>query len=215
MHIEYLKWKHHTHIGLDLDETLASTFIWFLEFAQNQGKLLHIESVEQIRKHDASWLGNNITPEEIGKIWEGYGQYTLAPESVPPVPDALEGVRKIYELGKKIAIVTARSNKESWKVERTTRWVRSHFSFLDDSIIHFVNHFSTDALPKSTICKEYGISLMIDDAMENAHELTKNGIACVLLEKPWNRHVDFEHPLLYRAKNWKEILQSLTNEVYL
>lgn len=53
---------------------------------------------------------------------------------------------------------------------------------------------------------------MIDDAMENAHELCKNGIACILLEKPWNRDVDFEHPLLYRVKNWEEILYSLSHD---
>lgn len=50
---------------------------------------------------------------------------------------------------------------------------------------------------------------MIDDAMENAHELTMNGISCILLEKPWNRHVEFEHPLLYRVKNWNEISDSI------
>lgn len=209
MHIRHLDWNYHSHIDLDLDETLASTFEGFLAYAQGQGKLLHIESIDQIKKHDASWLGSNITSEEIGSIWEWYGKSTLSPESVPPVQDSLEWVRKIHELGKNIAIVTARSNQESWKVERTTRWVRSHFSFLDDSTIHFVNHFSSDALPKSVVCKKYGITLMIDDAMENAHELTNSGISCILLERPWNRDVDFDHPLLHRVKNWKEIIDSV------
>lgn len=209
MTIKHLKWENHIQIGLDLDETLASTFEWFLAYAQSHGQLLHIQSIEQIRKHDASWLGNHITSEEIGKIWEWYGKSTLSPESVPLVQDSLEWVRKIHELGKSISIVTARSNQESWKAERTTRWVRSHFSFLDDSSIHFVNHFSSDALPKSVVCKKYGISLMIDDAMENAHELTNNGISCILLERPWNRDAHCDHPLLHRVKNWKEIIDSI------
>lgn len=54
MHIRHLDWNHHSHIGLDLDETLASTFEGFLAYAQGQGKLLHIESIDQIKKHDAS-----------------------------------------------------------------------------------------------------------------------------------------------------------------
>jgi uncharacterized HAD superfamily protein len=87
--------------------------------------------------------------------------------------------------------------------------VRSHFAFLDDASIHFVNHFTTDAKPKSIVCSEIGVSLMIDDAMENAHELCLAGIACILLEKPWNREVDFDHPLLYRVKDWGDIIASL------
>lgn len=54
-----------------------------------------------------------------------------------------------------------------------------------------------------------GITLMIDDALHNAEDLVNNQITCILLEKPWNRHSDFSHPLLYRAKNWEEIIESL------
>lgn len=52
---------------------------------------------------------------------------------------------------------------------------------------------------------------MIDDAMENAHELTNNGISCILLERPWNRDANLDHPLLHRVKNWKEIIDSITH----
>ena len=50
---------------------------------------------------------------------------------------------------------------------------------------------------------------MIDDHIENARDLCREGISMILLEKPWNRNEDFEHPLLYRAKNWQEIIKSL------
>lgn len=61
-----------------------------IEHAQKNGKLLHISSIEQIKKHDASGLGNNITPEEASKLWEDYGLATLHPLTVNPIPDAIE-----------------------------------------------------------------------------------------------------------------------------
>lgn len=72
-----------------------------------------------------------------------------------------------------------------------------------------MNHFSESAKPKSEICKQFGVTLMIDDAIENAHDLCQSGIDCILLEKPWNRDSSFEHPLLYRVKGWGEILTNL------
>jgi hypothetical protein len=208
-HISHLPWDRHTHIWLDIDETLANTVSGMLEYAWSINQLTHITSIEEIEKYDASWLGGHITPEEVMKIWEWYGKNTQNPDDVTPIEWALEWVRGLHNLGKMLSIITARSDHESWKTERTTRWVRSHFAFLDDAPIYFVNHFSTDARPKSEVCKEISVSLMIDDAMENAHELCSAWISCILLEKPWNRYADFEHPLLYRAKDWYEILDSL------
>ena len=86
-----------------------------------------------------------------------------------------------------------------------------HFPFIQEDDIHFVNHFSTDAIPKSTVCKQIGVSLMIDDALENVGELCQSGIECILLEKPWNRDIIFDHPLLYRVKNWEEIIATLNS----
>jgi 5'(3')-deoxyribonucleotidase len=208
-HISELDWSTHTHIGLDLDETLAATMSGMLAYAHSIGELSHLSSLEQIKSHDASGLGSHITTEEAISLWEGYGKSTPTPQSVDPIEGSIEWVRLLRERGKDISIVTARSDQESWKVDRTHRWIRSHFAFLDESDIHFVNHFSQDARPKSVVCAEKGISLMVDDALENAYELCKNGIVCILLEKPWNRK-DFEHPLLYRARDWQEIINSLT-----
>jgi uncharacterized HAD superfamily protein len=101
---------------------------------------------------------------------------------------------------------------EAWKRERTRAWIRTYFPFVSDDAIHFVNHFSEDSRPKSVVCKSNNVSLLIDDAIENAYELSTNGISCVLLEKPWNREVVFEHPLVYRAKDWREIISSIPHE---
>jgi 5' nucleotidase, deoxy (Pyrimidine), cytosolic type C protein (NT5C) len=133
----------------------------------------------------------------------------MDPLSVPTVPDAIEGMKKLHAIGKDISIITARSNQESWKVERTLSWMRVHFPFVLEDRIHFVNHFSADALPKSQVCQSLWVTLMIDDALENAYELCHAGIATVLIERPWNRDIEYVHPLLYRVRDWHEIIQHL------
>lgn len=50
---------------------------------------------------------------------------------------------------------------------------------------------------------------MIDDALENVYELCQAGITSVLIERPWNRDITFTHPLLYRVRDWHEIIQHL------
>jgi hypothetical protein len=47
-----IPWEKHSHIGLDLDETLASTFPGFLDYCHSRGYLLHIPSIEDITRYD-------------------------------------------------------------------------------------------------------------------------------------------------------------------
>lgn len=129
----------------------------------------------------------------------------MDPLMVPIVPGSKDGVHYLLGASKKISIVTARSDKESWKVERTKEWVNTHFPEIGSSHIAFVNHFYSDARPKSHACNELGITLMIDDSIENAYDLAEEGIVTILLEKPWNKHIPFDHHLVFRVKDWHEI----------
>lgn len=53
---------------------------------------------------------------------------------------------------------------------------------------------------------------MIEDNLSVARDLTQNNIACIVLEKPWNRDIEYEHPLLYRVKDWQEIINLLNDQ---
>lgn len=96
-HIYELDWSKHTHIGLDLDETLAATVEGFLEFSHSRGLLLDVASIEDIHAHDLSVVSPGITREQGIEMWEAYGRSTLSPESIPVVDYALEGTRKLSE----------------------------------------------------------------------------------------------------------------------
>ncbi len=72
MNIRDLDWKKYTHIGLDLDETLASTISGMLEEAHVQGKLLGIQSLDDVHSYNFQSLDKSITEEEGYFIWESF-----------------------------------------------------------------------------------------------------------------------------------------------
>ena len=64
----------------------------------------------------------------------------------------------------------------------------------------------------TTICKSLDVTLMIDDGLHNALDLAENNIECILLDKPWNRKVEANHPLIHRVQHWQEIIDNLNSK---
>ena len=170
---------------------------------------LHTHIGLDVCHYDLTKVDPSLSVEQASHIWEWYGKITLDPLTVFPLPYSKEWVKALLDLQKNISIITARSDREAWKVERTKAWVQTYFPEIGESRISFVNHFHEESRPKSIACREHGVTLMIDDSIENAYDLSNGGIACILLEKPWNRDIEFSHPLLYRIKDWTEILGNL------
>ena len=74
MNIRDLDWEKHTHIGLDLDETLAATFSEFLKYAHTKNFLLMCASIEDFTTHDMFENPRfKITKEETVELWHKYG----------------------------------------------------------------------------------------------------------------------------------------------
>jgi hypothetical protein len=150
-----------------------------------------------------------MTPEVTQRIWYEYIVSTPDPQDVAMINHARDGVELFYRHEKKCSIVTARSSQDSVRLERTLRWIERYFHEIPRERIHFVDHFSPTARPKSEICLREGITLCVDDSMDVARDLVDHGISVILLEKPWNRSIDYTHPLLYRASHWMEIIDNI------
>jgi hypothetical protein len=178
-----------------------------LEEAHHLGKLQHIRTIADVTAYDITKLDASISLEEANAIWESYGKKTPEPHHIKHEKDARAWVDHLLHHGKLLSVITARSDDGTWKRPRTMKWIAHHFPEIQT--VHFVNHFSKEARPKSLVCGKYHITLMIDDSIENAIDLCEAWVSTILLEKPWNRDVDFEHPLLYRAKDWWAIIDSL------
>lgn len=89
--------KNHIHIGIDLDETLASTSSGMLEVAHDMGKLLHCSSTEDLSIHDIfddpSFM---VTEQEMLEIWQEYNIRTMSPLNVPPQEGAIQGIGSLF-----------------------------------------------------------------------------------------------------------------------
>lgn len=201
---------HHTRIGIDLDEVLASTFLGSIEFAHTRGQALHWKTFEDICEHDF-FLDPvlKMTLEESEELWHDYWYAPYGPKNAPVVPGAIDGVDALLQAKKQIYVITARDGADSMKYTGTLLWMKTHFPGIAKEDIFFANHLTSEEILKSTICLKQNITLMIDDNMRNAIDLVEHGIVCLLMERPWNRHKSFSHPLLYRVRDWNEILSLL------
>lgn len=202
-HITELDWSKHTRIALDVDETLASTLLPGLKDFHKRGKMLAFEDISKITAFNWQELkGCDITEEEFLTYWRMHSLKWII-----PLEDSIDGTFRLSQEGKTLHVITARN--ESDHGTDTHQWLETYFPEIHPSHIHFVNHISKNSLPKSSICKSYNISLLIDDGLHNALDVASKWISCILVNKPWNQ--EFFDPSLpiYRVNNWKEIIESL------
>lgn len=71
------------------------------------------------------------TPEDtFRKVEEFYQTDRL--DKAPPIEGALDGILRLRELGFRLVVVTARQRRE---LERSMRWLETHYSGLFDDMI--------------------------------------------------------------------------------
>jgi hypothetical protein len=70
--------------------------------------------------------------------------------------------------------------------EKIIQRVNQYFPDLFDDFL-FANEASAQALPKYELCKQRGITLVIEDRSPVVKELADHGIPCFLLDKPRNQ----------------------------
>jgi uncharacterized HAD superfamily protein len=85
--------------------------------------------------------------------------------------------------GHQLVVVTGRATQFE---KRTKEWVHQYFPDLFDDFL-FTNEMTNQSVPKSEICKQKGIELMIEDRLPTAIELSEHHIPCFLLDKPRNQ----------------------------
>lgn len=195
----------HNRIGVDLDETLAATFALGLEYYHDHWLLGEVKDFSEITEHNFADIPNTgITQAINDSCWDAFESSKKVMEALP-IPGSQEGIDMLLKQQKELWIITARRSDTKRK-ENTYRWLETYFPRFQPSHVYFTDGDTMAAIPKSQICRDLGITLLIDDNMENAIDAVTHGITCILPEKPWNREKKYVHPLLYRVKNWKEIL---------
>jgi uncharacterized HAD superfamily protein len=140
--------------------------------------------------------------EARNRVWNFY-QSEQYKQSFPVegAIDALQEIKRDFSC----VIVTARP--ESME-EETRAWLDVHFPGIFDEVC-FANHFHGTGIKrsKSSVCLELGVSVFIEDAIHNAHDIAGAGIPVLLFDTPWNR--EEVPPSIIRVSSWKEIIAQI------
>jgi len=153
--------------------------------------------------------GGDPIPDKIGwfKPAELWPPYFDNPEKVffdgDPLPGAVEGCAKLFELSDELWIITAaRHEAGPYKL----MWLEKHGIEYDDFVITGLDH---SAEPKSAI----KCDLYIDDGAHNIQELYNNTEAdLIIFEQSWNKtremwDLEWKSDRVNRARNWYEVVQ--------
>jgi len=184
--------------AFDLDGTLAQTWRYLRETMLAK---FCVDIYPQLQHHcvvpgyDGSIIGNAI-----------YKVIGNAAENIPPYPDTIETLNRIYEVtSTPTIIITARNNNIRKIRKATERWCKTHLQTPYE--LHMV---PTDQ--KQKLILDLEITLWCDDRLKVANEVAKcDHIRVFLINRIWNmgretndrvRRIDF----LKEVLNWLDLV---------
>ena len=185
-------------IGIDIDGVVADFFRKFLEFYNKKtGNNVSIEN----------WVTYNfwdflpISKEEGKKLMDEF--YLV--EDFDKI-SLIEGSKEaIHNLAKQNQIYIITASPLRWG-EKTKRFFDKHFPGKKISLIHSRDE-NDKTIYKKEICKNLGISILIEDCGYIALQCAEIGVTVFLLDRPYNKNI--EHENIIRVKNWNEILEKI------
>lgn len=189
-------------IGIDLDEVTISFIDPFCKFARTKNVNLYRENIKTYNYWEA-WGG---TPEELFTLAEEFYRTSLV-DLAPPIEGAISAINTLAQKNK-IVFVTSRFRTGRLKAEL---WLKNNFPNTPYKL-HFAGKFAENGIAKSMICKEEGISVIIDDFDENIREcIEKNPELKAILFGNYGWTKQIQHARVKHASSWSEVLNLLQN----
>jgi len=184
-------------IWVDCDEVLSETLDELLK--------LPILKDKWIQKSDIT----SYNLYEVEKIWlskeeaiQTFFSFFESPEyfQTQPVFWAYEKLYERKQAWHKLFVVTARNKPYE---AQTSKRVETHFPWIFSGFL-FMNQYTENEVPKSQLCKDKWIQVLIDDSANNIRDMNSVWMPCFLLDKPWNQWVE-DTELLHRVYSRDEI----------
>lgn len=190
-------------IGIDLDDTLTDSLTKLIAYYNATfGTHLKPEDFTTLKFHKV-WGG---TGEEAVKIVNAF-QHSHYFLEISPVLDSVESTR-VLSKESELFVITARHEERK---EETERWLDKFFRGIFSGVYYSANHYTrAESLggKKADLCRDLGISVLIDDSIDYVMQTISAGIDAILFgDYGWNR--DSHLPPELRCKNWKEVLLKL------
>lgn len=170
-------------IGVDLDEVVRplvpELILWHNEIYQTSLKIQDFQTYK-------FWVAWGGTEEEAIYKFLDYVNSEWH-ENVLPFPDVLDVLKAKKEMGSEIYLVTSRQNDI---IRPTVSWIEKHFINIFDDLI-FTNNYGLSGKhkPKSEVCNELALDVLIDDSVDYLNLLKESHTLPVLFgQYPWNFH---------------------------
>lgn len=149
----------------------------------------------------------NCSPAE--SIERGYSFYRSSyMDKIKPVVGASIGIQYLRQKKHELAIITSRPH---FIDGITKRWIEKHFPD-QFTAIHHTNQFShrhETKVKKSTVCRQLGIELILEDHLEYAFDCAEANIKVFLFTMPWNKKENNLHKNITRIHSWRDIKRYL------
>lgn len=184
-------------IGIDIDDTMTNSLEQIRKYIQKYGHL-YCKNNELSSMEEEILRGSHMTPV----VQEFFSKYSIEiSNEVKVKKDAKEVIDKLHEEGNEIIIVTARADnyyKDAYKY---------CYDYLKREGIYF-DKLVTSMPYKHKLCKDEGIDLMIDDAVDTCEEVRKLGIKSLLFNSEINNN---KQTTCDRVNSWVEVYNYIHN----
>jgi hypothetical protein len=146
---------------------------------------------------------------EVQKIWlskveaiQAFNWFFESPEyfQAKPVFWAYKKLHERKNAWHTLFVVTARNKPYE---ERTREWVNTNFPWIFSDFL-FMNQYTENEIPKSQLCIEKWIQVLIDDNWNNIVDINWVWIPWFLLDKPRNQWIE-DSNFLHRVYSRDEI----------
>lgn len=189
-------------IGVDMDSVIADLIPPMVAFHNER---YHTDlTVSSHSNYNLSVVWKCDPTDVLFRIFEYYESPHF--DRVMPIKGAVEGINRLSEKHELI-LITARPHRIEHK---THAWLQKHFHGKFNKILHtnLVSSKNETRKKKSQVCKEEGISAMIDDAPDYAIDCASEGIQVYLFPALWNKTIQ-PHKLIRPVSGWDEIVTLL------
>lgn len=185
-------------IGIDIDDTLLDFIGAYVLFYNTRYKT-------NFKREDfKSYMFNETlggTLEESVNSVKKFCNSSFVDE-MKPLPDSQKVIQMLNKQSE-LFLVTSRTLDLK---EITLNQISKYFPNLFSDILFSSNHYTKSkntGKPKSEICLEKGISLLIDDSLIYTNECLEKNIGAILFDSPWNQNGHLKG--IIRVKSWEEI----------
>lgn len=184
-------------IAIDIDDTITNSIEAVRYFLKKYGHLY--SNSNEVSKYEEEIMRGTFISDVAIRFFHDHS--LEIGEKITIKKDAKEVIDKLHEEGNKIIIITARSDNYYGNAqEYCEKYLKKHKIYYDKLI--------TRQTYKHKTCKNEGVDIMIDDAIDTCKSVEKLGMKSILFTSELNKDKQTD---LTRASSWKEVYNIIHN----